>query len=100
MIDTTEDASVRGAVEEIWGRIDAARWRVISARRADRLLHELLFERVYAVRVRAFASNYGRAEVDMHFSIRNDLTSLEDMLELLRDHGLQGLTARIERADL
>lgn len=100
VIDTTEDASVRGAVDEIWTRIDAARWRVLSARRADRLLHELLFQRVYAVRVRAFASNYRRAEVDMHLSIRNDLTPLEEMLELLRDHGLQGLTARMERGDL
>ena len=64
------------------------------------LLHDLLFQRVYAVRVRGFASNYGRAEVDMHFSISNDLTSLDEMLELLRDHGLQGLTARLERGEL
>lgn len=100
IIDNTGDESVRGAVDEIWTRIDAARWRVISARRADRLLHDLLFQRVYAVRVRGFVSSYRRAEVDMHFSIRDDLTSLEEMLELLRDHGLHGLTARIERGDL
>ena len=36
----------------------------------------------------------------MHLSIQNDLTPLEEILELLRDHGLQGLTAQIERADL
>ena len=100
MIDDMDDAFARNAVVQIWDRIQGARWRVISARRADRLLHELLFDRVYAVRVRAFASNYGRAEVDMHFSIQNDLTPLDEMLELLRDHGLQGLTARIERGDL
>ena len=55
---------------------------------------------IHAVRVRGFASNYRRAEVDMHFSISDDLVSLAEMLEILRDHGLQGLTARIERGEL
>ena len=36
----------------------------------------------------------------MHLSIENDLTALDDMLALLRDDGLQGLTTRIERAEL
>ena len=100
MIDSPQEASIKAALDDIWTRIDTARWRIISARRADQLLHDLLFERVYAVRVRGFTSNYRRAEVDMHFSIRNDLAALEEMLEVLRDHGLQGLTARIERGDL
>ena len=100
IIEAYRDAVVVEAIGHIQTRINTAPWRVISARRADRLLHELLFERVYAVRVRGFASSYRRAEVDMHFSIRNDLTALGAMLQLLRDHGLQGLTTRIERGDL
>ena len=100
MVDARREEPVAKAVAAIGRRIDRASWRVVSARRANRLLHEKLFERVYAVRVRGFASNYRRAEVDMHFSISDDLVSLAEMLEILRDHGLQGLTARIERGEL
>ena len=100
IVGTSHEASTDAAIDRIMERIDRAPWRVISARRANQLLHDLLFQRVYAVRVRGFASNYGRAEVDMHFSISNDLTSLDEMLELLRDHGLQGLTTRFERGEL
>ena len=99
-IDADRNAEFTTAIDAIRQSIETARWRVISARRADRLRHEMLFQRVYAARVRDFASNYGRAEVDMHFSIQNDLIALEGMLEVLRDHGLQGLSARIERGDL
>jgi hypothetical protein len=78
-------------------QIEAAEWRVLSARRANDLLRKLLFERVFAVRVRAFARNYRNAELDMHFSIRQDLTPLGDFLGLLKNSGLHGLTARLER---
>lgn len=49
-------------------RVRDARWFVLSARRADNLLRERLFERAYALRVRA--RNYAGAELDMHFSLR------------------------------
>lgn len=78
-------------------RIDGAEWRVLSARRADRLLRELLFDRVYAVRVRAFARNYRNAELDMHFSLRNDLTPLRVFLANLQERGLHGLAVDLER---
>ena len=100
LVDSPHQEPITTAVDAIKDEIERASWRIISARRAYQLLHERLFERVYAVRVRGFASNYGRAEVDMHFSISNDLNSLTGMLEILRDHGLQGLTARIERGEL
>lgn len=100
MVDTHREEPIAKAVDTIRKQIDSASCRVVSARRANQLLLDRLFERVYAVRVRGFASNYRRAEVDMHFSISNDLISLSEMLEILRDHGLQGLTARIERGEL
>jgi hypothetical protein len=81
-------------------QIRSAGWRVISARRANELLRTLLFERVYALRQRGFAMLYRGAEVDMHFSISHDLQPLEDMLEVLRDHGLPGLSLRLERGTL
>lgn len=84
-------------LEGFLGQIEAALWRVLSARRADLLLREKLFERAYALRVRGFAMNYRGAELDMHFSISTDLHPLEDMLQILRDGGLHALTVYLER---
>lgn len=89
--------SVRETINEFASRIKAAEWRVISARRAKQLLLDKLFERVYAVRERSFARRYPRAEVDMHFSLSQDLTPLKDFLQMARDHGLHGLAVRLER---
>lgn len=74
-------------------RVEGAEWRVISARKADKLLRELLFERVFAVRQRSFA----RTQVNMHFSLSQDLTSLEAFLRLWRERGPQGLASMLER---
>lgn len=89
-----------GLAERLEGFLDQIRnalWRVLSARRADQLLREKLFDRAYALRVPRFAMNYRGAELDMHFSISNDLHPLEDMLRILRDDGLHGLSVYLER---
>lgn len=77
--------------------IHSAEWHVLSARRADQLLRNKLFYRVYAVRVRAFARNYRNAELDMHFLLKEDLTSLKNFLQSARERGLQGLAVDLER---
>lgn len=74
-----------------------APWRVISARRADMLLRNLLFERVYAVRIKKFTSSYRNAEVDMHLSLNSDMTPLHDFLGQLGDLGLHGMAGKLER---
>ena len=53
-------------------RIRTAEWYVLSARKAFILLHSLLIERVYALRVRNFTQAFRGAEVDMHFSLKKD----------------------------
>jgi hypothetical protein len=78
-------------------RIRDAKWYVLSARRADRLLREKLFERVYAVRVPGFARLFGRAELDMHFSLNEDLHDLHGFLKDLREGGLQRASSKLER---
>jgi hypothetical protein len=89
----------RGTVtDSIVPQLEAADWRVLSAAKADRLLRELLFDRVYAVRVRGFAQNYRNAELDMHFSLSGDLTTLHDFLRIYKDSGLHGLTSHLSRA--
>ena len=85
------------AIEKFAQEIAAASWYVLSARKADKLLREKLFDRVYAVRVRAFARNYGNAELDMHFSLKDDLTPLKDFLAKLRELGLPQIMSHLER---
>jgi hypothetical protein len=82
---------------ELRVKIAAAPWRILSARRADRLLRDKLFERVYAVRVRGFTRSYQRAEVDMHFSLASDMTPLPDLLKKIGEVGLHGVTGMLER---
>ena len=100
-----EDAIVRHLIEDeqpeevaqrVVGfatRVEGAEWRVISARKADKLLRDLLFERVFAVRQRSFA----KTQVNMHFSLSQDLTALEEFLRLWRERGPQGLASMLER---
>jgi hypothetical protein len=78
-------------------QIEAVPWYVLSARRANLLLREKLFDRVYAVRVRGFSMNYRNAELDMHFSLSKDLTPLPDFLSNARVRGLHGLAVDLER---
>jgi hypothetical protein len=88
------------AVASHLAQIRAATWRVLSARRADMLLREKLFDRAYALRVRGFARNYGGAELDMHFSLSEDLRPLSEFLSELRERGMPGLVTRLERGRL
>jgi hypothetical protein len=87
-------------VASIMSQLANAEWRVISARRANNLLRDLLFERAYALRVRGFAQNYRGAELDMHFSVSQDLHPLQELLDTLGTHGMPGLVSRLERGTL
>jgi hypothetical protein len=97
MLADDQPSAIRNAVAGYGKRIAEATWYVLSARRADKLLRELLFDRVYGVRVRAFARNYGGAELDMHFSLSKDLTKLTDFLATLRNDGLTKVLGMLER---
>jgi len=80
-------------------RISGAEWYVLSARRAERLLRELLFDRVFALRMRGFARAFRGAELDMHFSLSKDLTPLRRFLATLRTDGPQRITTLMERGE-
>jgi hypothetical protein len=100
VLDHPDEYGLRAEIAGIMSELGQAEWRVISARRADHLLRSLLFERAYALRVRAFAQNYRGAELDMHFSISKDLHPLQELFDTLRDHGMTGLVSRLERGTL
>jgi hypothetical protein len=74
-------------------------WYVLSAKRASNLLREYLFDRVFALRVRGFARAFKAAELDMHFSLSEDLIPLRHFLATLRDEGPQKITTLLERGD-
>lgn len=98
-----EDPGLFGLTESLSGfrsRIEGAGWSVLSARRAFQLVGEMLFHRVYALRVRSFARNFRGAELDMHFSLSSDLHPLTEFLAVLRDYGMPGLVTRLERGTI
>ena len=80
-------------------QIRQADWYMLSARRADRLVREKLFDRVFALRVPSFARAFRGAELDMHFSLSQDLTPLPDFLAALRDRGPQAVSTILERGE-
>ena len=81
-------------------KIKKADWYMMSARRADKLLRQFLFERVYALRIRGFAQQFRGAELDMHFSLSNDLIPLREFLRTLKEGGQTKITTLMERGDL
>jgi hypothetical protein len=97
LLDHDQPEPFRSELGGFRERIQAAEWYALSARRADKLLRDKLFDRVYAVRVRAFARNYRNAELDMHFSLAEDLTPLHVFLHGAKERGLHGLAVDLER---
>lgn len=85
--------------QRTYRRILAADWHILSARRADRLVRELLYERVFALSVPSFTRAYSGAEVDMHFSLSAELTPLRDFLRTLRESGHPVVVSKLERGD-
>ena len=90
-----DELEVRSALESYYARIRHAPWFALGAKRAVEKLRELLFARVYALRLRGFARNYKGAEVDMHFSLSQDLTPFSEFLRILQAEGSQGIVARL-----
>lgn len=83
--------------QEVYEAIHSTEWFILSARRADHLVRQMLYERVYALRVPRFNQQFRGAEVDMHFSLAKDLTPLKDFLKMLREEGQAKVVALLER---
>jgi hypothetical protein len=80
--------------------IEGARWYVFSARRAQELMKDKLFERVFALRTRSFNRAYRNAEIDMHLSFSKDMIGLEDFLDLIGREGHFKLAGMLERGTI
>jgi hypothetical protein len=86
--------------EGIIGKIQAARWHIFSARRAESIMKEKLFERVFALRTRSFNRAYRNAEIDMHLSFKGDMIPLEDFLSMIAKEGHFKLAGMLERGTI
>lgn len=84
------------AIGHIRARIAASEFRVISASRAERLMKEKLFERVFALRQRAFTSAFRNPEIDMHFSLTQEMMPIREFLALVAAESPQRLTVLLE----
>jgi len=71
--------------ESILTRMPEGQFRVLSASRAIDLLKKHLFDRIHALSLKAFNRKFRNAEVDMHFSLTQDLTPVRTFLELTRE---------------
>lgn len=88
------DPSAKELSARLREAVRGAEWRVISAARAFHLMNELLWERVPALAQRTFGRD-PQSQPNMHFSLQNDMIGLDDLLELLRTHGLQHVATKI-----
>jgi len=93
-------AQKTAAFREVYNRIRSADWYVLSARKADNLLRSLLFERVFAMKIRGFAQQFRGAELDMHFSLKKDLVTFKDFLHTLKHEGQTKMASLLERGTL
>ncbi len=81
----------------VYDRMRQGQFRVISVQKAHRLLHEKLFERVHALTLKGFTSRFRNAEVDMHFSLTEDLTPVQKFLEMLTTESAQVATVKLTK---
>ena len=88
------------AFGEAYEAIHGAEWYILSARRADHLVRQMLYERVFALRIPRFTQQFRAAEVDMHFSLAQDLTPLPDFLHMLQREGQAKAVTMLERGVL
>ena len=85
--------------QAFFDRMPEGQFRVISAKKADNLLREKLFERVHALSLKGFTRKFRNAEVDMHFSLARELTPVRTFLELLVRESPQKFAVRLYIGD-
>ncbi|MGH7392580.1 MAG: hypothetical protein ACREM3_24450 [Candidatus Rokuibacteriota bacterium] len=90
----------RPVLEDVRQRIGASEFRVLSARKAEQLLKEKLFDRVFALRQRAFTAAYRNAEIDMHLSLRREMVPVREFLAAVVAESPQRLTVLLDRGEL
>ncbi len=83
----------------IFDRMPEGQFRVISTQKASRLLLDKLFERVHALSLKGFTRKFRNAEVDMHFSLSQELTPARTFLQLLIEESPQRFAVGLYTGD-
>lgn len=86
--------------EDFLQQMTAVQFRVISAQRAYNLMRDHLFERVFALRQRAFTVTFRNAEIDMHLSLSQEMTPIKNFFNSLATLSPQELAVRLYRGDM
>jgi len=89
----------RERFQSIFEKMPEGKFRIISARKAYNLLLQKLFERVHALSLKGFTRRFKNAEVDMHFSLSQELTPLRTFFELLMKESPQRVAVGLDRGD-
>lgn len=63
-------------------------------------MKEKLFERVFALRQRAFTSAFRDPEIDMHFSLTQEMMPIREFLALVAAESPQRLTVLLDRGEI
>ena len=85
--------------DSVLARMPDGQFRIISVKRAYDLLIDKLFERVHALSLKSFTSRFRNAEVDMHFSLSQDMTPVREFLEILKKESPQKFAVRLYIGD-
>jgi hypothetical protein len=91
---------VQGEVEEARAYVRRTEFRAISARRADKLLREKMFERVHALRLRGFNRTFRGAEINMHLSLSTEMIGFKEFLDILASQGMPNLSVRLDSGEI
>jgi hypothetical protein len=87
-------------VTRIDNELARGRWFVFSARRANVLMKERLFERVFALRQRGFNRAFRNAEIDMHLSFAHDMLPIKEFLDKNKRVSASQFYSMIERGTI
>jgi len=81
----------------IFEKMPEGQFRVLGAQKAYNLLKEKLFDRVHALSLKGFNRRFRNAEVDMHFSMSQEMTPARTFLELVKKESPQKAAVLLDR---
>ena len=81
-------------IEDLRKAVVGAEWRVISAPRAEDLFERRKWERVPAIARRNFSGDRD-SQPNMHFSLSEDMSSLDEFFAILNKDGIQHVATKI-----
>ncbi len=99
IVERLRGPDYRDRFQPIFERMPEGQFRLISAKKAYKILGEKLFERVQALSLKGFTRRFRNAEVDMHFSLSQGLTPVRTFLELVMRESPQRFAVRLYIGD-